>query len=78
MSVIVFSLRRLHERGLIIKEDSRWRIGKPKCTAEAAKSTPVGLAETRAAFQLLFWGHLLSIILLVLELLYWKCQKLKF
>lgn len=65
-------LRWQREVGLMSREANRWFPQKPKCENKVAGFVSIGLSESRYPFEIFLAGTALSIILLLLEKMWYQ------
>lgn len=68
---------RMHEHGLSERENTKMYTRKPRCVGTAGNFITASLIDTKPALLVLFWGYLLAITALVIELIMKKIQRKK-
>ena len=61
----------MKETGIISREDKIWNKKNLKCS-DAVKYVEIGLTETLFTFKMYIFGFVFSMIILLLELMYYK------
>jgi hypothetical protein len=68
--LLLFSYRKVHERGLKQRENMRFYHAKPECTSRGTNFVSVGLQECYSAMLVVFYGMLLSLGILMAEIFF--------